>query len=172
MEVFIALAGIALGNGWIDARVKRPLPLIMRIGMECWTIHSRQFACGMGALHQQFNNEDIASGDNKTATTTTGTSAAPHNFNVPDGVFHDDRLWHAGEGSLVEAWGPNTYDVTSGDPYQFFRILVRLVLCVSRNKAINTIFPFTTLSKFMISLKYQQPTTIPRVKGGYQQPTT
>jgi hypothetical protein len=76
----IALAGIALGNGWIDARGEAPLPLIMRIGMECWTIHSRQFACGMGALHQQFNNEDIASGDNK--TTRRRNQALLHN--VPD----------------------------------------------------------------------------------------
>lgn len=72
----IALAGIALGNGWIDARVQGPATIgkssCVQSGMASAVnthtcscsrfcilarhdgrIHSRQFACGMGTLHQQ-----------------------------------------------------------------------------------------------------------------------
>jgi hypothetical protein len=99
----IALAGIALGNGWIDARGEAPLPLIMRIGMENAGQFTQRDNCmrnGSIASSRIQPIEDIAS------PVTTKRRREPAPFHNARRLFHDDEHSNGGgEGSWCESLG-------------------------------------------------------------------
>jgi hypothetical protein len=117
----IALAGIALGNGWIDARVQGPATIDYAYWHGMLDIHTRD------NLHlewehciSKFKSDDISSGDNEKDGGDDDEEPAPfHRFNTADDCsMMTGTLMAAGK----VAWskkpgGPNTYDVTTWDPY-------------------------------------------------------
>jgi carboxypeptidase C (cathepsin A) len=110
----IALAGIALGNGWIDARVQGPAT----IDYAYW--HGMLDEFTRNNLRKEWEHcISKFSGDNKNDSDDDEEPAPFHNFNVPDDCsMMTGTLMAAGK----VAWskkpgGPNTYDVTTWDPY-------------------------------------------------------
>jgi carboxypeptidase C (cathepsin A) len=111
----IRLAGIALGNGWIDARVQGPAV----IDYAYW--HGMLDQNTRDNLHAEWDrcmkNYDSTS---RNAASDDGDGDEPfHKFNVPDEcAVMEGTLMAAGARAWSErASGPNTYDVTTWDPY-------------------------------------------------------
>lgn len=103
----INLAGIALGNGWIDARVQGPIT----IDYAYW--HGMIDAYTRDNLKQEWQN---------CITSSASDPAEPppfHKFNIPDDcAIMEGVLQAAGAGVFKkQIWGPNTYDVTTWDNY-------------------------------------------------------
>jgi carboxypeptidase C (cathepsin A) len=98
----VPLAGIALGNGWADVNIQGP----MVIDYAWW--HGMIDSVTRDALHEEWQHCSLK----------TGKEPSPfHPFTVPDecGIM-GATLQAAGAGLLP--WGaPNTYDVTTFDPY-------------------------------------------------------
>ena len=100
----IPLAGIALGNGWIDATVQGPAV----IDYAWW--HGMIDLSTKNALHEQFR-----------ACIQDNIVQKPlHAFNTPDecGVMEAVQA-AAGNGITSHHYGPNIYDVTTWDKYSF-----------------------------------------------------
>jgi carboxypeptidase C (cathepsin A) len=101
----INLAGVGVGNGWVDAKVQGEAV----IDYAYW--HGMIDATTKAALHEQFQ-----------VCLDGGVPKAPlfHAFNVPDECGTMGAvLSAAGAGALKGPWrgGPNTYDVTTWDLY-------------------------------------------------------
>jgi len=110
----VNLAGIALGNGWIDAEVQGPATIDFAFWHGMLDLETRD------ELHREWEHCIAAFDENATATAKTQKEPAPfHPFNVPDDCgMMGGVLAAAGAG----AWpnrpeGPDTYDVTTWDPY-------------------------------------------------------
>lgn len=110
----VNLQGIALGNGWVDARVQGPAT----IDWAFW--HGMIDAYTRDNLHAEWNR----------CQTTKPSAYHPvspfHPFTVPDDcAMMEGVLRAAGAGVLRDkhgldyplAYGPNTYDATTWDPY-------------------------------------------------------
>lgn len=104
-RIAIPLGGVALGNGWVDARVQGPIT----IDYAYW--HGMIDSYTRDALHAEWEH---------CMHSRDPTEPEPfHKFTVPDDCsMMEGALMAAGAG----AWshmpsGPNTYDVTTWDPY-------------------------------------------------------
>lgn len=98
----INLAGIGIGNGWADANIQGP----MIIDYAWW--HGMIDSVIRDALHEEWEHCSLR----------TGSEPPPfHPFTVPDECgLMGATLQAAGAGLF--SWGaPNTYDVTTFDPY-------------------------------------------------------
>lgn len=101
----INLAGVGVGNGWVDAKVQGEAVIDYAYWHGMIDQQSKQ------ALHEQFQ-----------VCLDGGVPKAPlfHAFNVPDECGTMGAvLSAAGAGALKGAWrgGPNTYDVSTWDMY-------------------------------------------------------
>jgi carboxypeptidase C (cathepsin A) len=110
----IQLAGIALGNGWIDARVQGPAVIDYAYWHGMLDQSTRE---NLHAEHEHcMKNYDSTS---RSSASDEGEPEPFHKFNVPDecGVM-EATLQAAGAGIWSERMaGPNTYDVTTWDTY-------------------------------------------------------
>jgi carboxypeptidase C (cathepsin A) len=106
----INLAGVALGNGWMDARVQGPVV----IDYAYW--HGLIDAYTKDALHQEFDRCMAAYDKHKVEKEQTPF----HRFTIPDECsVMSAVLEAAGKGLLPDnPGGPLTYDVTTWDTYQ------------------------------------------------------
>jgi carboxypeptidase C (cathepsin A) len=111
----IPLAGIALGNGWIDARVQGPAVIDYAYWHGMLDQYTRE------NLHAEYEHcmKNYYSTGRGAASDEGGEPEPFHEFNVPDecGVM-EATLKAAGAGVWSERMtGPSTYDVTTWDPY-------------------------------------------------------
>jgi carboxypeptidase C (cathepsin A) len=106
----IKLGGIALGNGWMDARVQG------RVVIDYAYWHGMVDAYTKDALHQEFDL-CMAAYDNN----VDEKEQSPfHKFTIPDECAVMEAVMQAaGKGAFSGmSGGPNIYDVTTWDSYQ------------------------------------------------------
>ena len=113
----ISLAGIALGNGWMDVQVQGPAV----IDYAWW--HGMIDTSTKKALHHEWLN---CRPDGSTTTTTstntvrqqhtTAKHSLFHAFTVPDECGIMGAVLQAAGMNLVDWGSPNAYDVTTWDP--------------------------------------------------------
>lgn len=114
-EQHIPLAGIALGNGWMDVLVQGPAV----IDYAWW--HGMIDSSTKKALHNEWKNCRPEEYDATTSTTnhppTKFSKDSPfHTFTVPDECGIMSAVLQAAGMNVVD-WGtPNAYDVTTWDP--------------------------------------------------------
>jgi Serine carboxypeptidase len=110
---YVPLEGIALGNGWVDARVQGPAT----IDYAYW--HGMIDEDTRDNLHAEWTRCQTLKGAYR-------PNPPFHPFNVPDDcAMMEGVLKAAGAGIFTDAdhvnypltYGPNTYDITTWDPY-------------------------------------------------------
>jgi Serine carboxypeptidase len=106
--LFINLAGIALGNGWIDARVQGPAV----IDYAWW--HGMIDSQTKIALHRQW---DICQQGLDTNKPSPLLGPPFHPFTTPDECGILGAVLKAAGAGLVNWGGPNAYDISTWDPY-------------------------------------------------------
>jgi len=105
-RVNVTVAGLGLGNGWVDPRVQGPVTI--------------DFAYWHGMIDSTTRDALWARWGHCFNSKTPGKEPAPfHDFNVPDDcAMSEGALMAAGAGIWpVHNKGPNQYDVTTWDPY-------------------------------------------------------
>lgn len=103
------LNGIAIGNGWVDARIQGPLVIDF-----AW-YHGMIDTVTRDAFKAEWDHCKKHIYDSRD---TTDTEPAPfHRFTVPDECGIMGALLDAAGAGLLHRGSPNTYDVTTWDPY-------------------------------------------------------
>jgi carboxypeptidase C (cathepsin A) len=115
----IPLAGIALGNGWIDARLQGPAVIDYAYWHGMLDQYTRE------NLHAEYEHcmKNYYSKSRSAASNEDDEPEPFHKFNVPDecGVM-EATLKAAGAGVWSESIaGPSTYDVTTWDAHTFLK---------------------------------------------------
>ena len=104
------LAGIALGNGWSDAEIQGPAV----IDYAWW--HGMIDTVMRDAFHAEWEN--CAKHIHNMHSPDKETEPAPfHSFTVPDECGIMGAILQAAGADLLERGDPNTYDVSTWDPY-------------------------------------------------------
>ena len=109
----ISLAGIALGNGWMDVHVQGPAV----IDYAWW--HGMIDSSTKKALHHEWLNcrpDSTSAANNEQQHATVPKHSPFHAFTVPDECGIMGAVLQAAGMDVVD-WGtPNAYDVTTWDP--------------------------------------------------------
>jgi len=108
-ERLLNLKGIAIGNGWADVTIQGP----MVIDYAWW--HGMIDSVTRDAFHAEWDHCKQHIYD---SSTTNDTEPAPfHRFTVPDECGIMNGVLSAAGAGLLHRGSPNTYDVTTWDPY-------------------------------------------------------
>ena len=108
-QYIIPLAGIALGNGWMDVQVQGPAV----IDYAWW--HGMIDTSTRKALHHEWMN-CRPGGTASTHAQLPKTHGPFHTFTVPDECGIMGAVLEAAGTNVVDWGAPNAYDVTTWDP--------------------------------------------------------
>jgi carboxypeptidase C (cathepsin A) len=107
----IPLAGIALGNGWMDVQVQGPVVIDY-----AWWHGMIDTSTRKALLHEWENCRPDGNNNNNNSPVTIRKHSPFHTFTVPDECGIMGAVLQAAGLNVVDWGSPNAYDVTTWDP--------------------------------------------------------